>query len=136
VRRWYKGYNWPGESVYNPFDLLLLFDSREFRPYWFKTGTPTFLIDLLTQRQTYTPDLEKRVALETLLSSFDVDHIPTEALKFQVGYLTIDSVRRLPGLMQMTLRYPNQEVRSSLNGHHPPRPHRHDRALQRAGVFV
>lgn len=35
---------------------------------------------------------------------------------FQAGYLTIDSVRRLPGLMQMTLRYPNQEVRSSLNG--------------------
>lgn len=116
VRRWYNGYNWTGESVYNPFDLLLLFQKREFRPYWFETGTPTFLIDLLTQRQTYTPDLEKLVALETLLSSFDVDHIPTEALMFQAGYLTIDSVRRLPGLMQMTLRYPNQEVRSSLNG--------------------
>ena len=116
VRRWYNGYNWTGESVYNPFDLLLLFQKREFRPYWFETGTPTFLIDLLTQRQTFTPDLEKLVALETLLSSFDVDHIPTEALMFQAGYLTIDSVRRLPGLMQMTLRYPNQEVRSSLNG--------------------
>ena len=56
------------------------------------------------------------MALESLLSTFDVDNIPTEALMFQAGYLTIDSMRRLPGMMQITLRYPNQEVRSSLNG--------------------
>jgi hypothetical protein len=96
--------------------LLLLFRSREFQPYWFETGTPTFLIKLLTERQVFTPDLERLVALESLLSTFDVDNIPTEALMFQAGYLTIDSVRRLPGMMQITLRYPNQEVRSSLNG--------------------
>ncbi len=41
IRDWYKGYNWTGEAVYNPFDLLLLFDKRQFRPYWFETGTPT-----------------------------------------------------------------------------------------------
>lgn len=116
VRHWYNGYNWTGTSVYNPFDVLLLFRSRLFRPYWFETGTPTFLVDLLTQRQTFTPDLERLVALETLLSSFDVDFIPTEALMFQAGYLTIDTVRHLPGMMQITLKYPNMEVRSSLNG--------------------
>jgi hypothetical protein len=116
IRHWYNGYNWTGASVYNPFDLLLLFDTRVFRPYWFETGTPTFLVDLLTQRQVFTPDLERLVALETLLSSFDVDFIPTEALMFQAGYLTIDTVRYLPGLVQITLKYPNMEVRSSLNG--------------------
>ena len=116
IRQWYNGYNWLGTSVYNPFDLLLLFDSRQFRPYWFETGTPTFLIELLTQRQIFTPDLERLVALESLLSSFDVDFTPIEALMFQAGYLTIDKVRHLPGMMQITLRYPNQEVRSSLNG--------------------
>jgi hypothetical protein len=42
IRRWYNGYNWRGEAVYNPFDVLLLFQEREFRPYWFETGTPTF----------------------------------------------------------------------------------------------
>lgn len=115
IRAWYNGYNWTGTSVYNPFDLLLLFQERQFRPFWFETGTPTFLVDLLTARRTFTPDLEKMVALESLLSSFDVDRIPTEALMFQAGYLTIDSVRNLPGLMQLTLRYPNLEVRSSLN---------------------
>jgi hypothetical protein len=115
IRAWYNGYNWTGTSVYNPFDLLLLFQEREFRPFWFETGTPTFLVDLLTARRTFTPDLERVVALDSLLSSFDVDRMPTEALMFQAGYLTIDSVRHLPGLMQMTLRYPNLEVRSSLN---------------------
>jgi len=35
IRHWYNGYNWLGESVYNPFDLLLLFQKRQFHPYWF-----------------------------------------------------------------------------------------------------
>ena len=115
IRRWYNGYNWLGTPVYNPFDLLLLFRSREFRPYWFETGTPSFLIKLLMQRQQFTPDLSRIVAPETLLSTFDVDNIPPEALLFQAGYLTVDSVRRIPGLMQISLRYPNLEVRTSLN---------------------
>ncbi len=116
IRRWYNGYNWGGTSVYNPFDLLLLFDSREFRPYWFETGTPTFLVKLLSQRKTFTPNLEKIQTHEALLSTFDIDNIPTETLMFQAGYLTIDTIRRIPGVTQMILRYPNQEVRSSLNG--------------------
>lgn len=41
IRRWYNGYNWLSVSVYNPFDLLLLFQKRAFRPWWFETGTPT-----------------------------------------------------------------------------------------------
>ncbi|WP_324328510.1 AAA family ATPase [Methanospirillum sp.] len=44
MREWYNGYSWTGESVYNPFDILLFFDSGIFRPYWFETGTPSFLI--------------------------------------------------------------------------------------------
>ncbi len=47
-----------GASVDNPFDLLR-FSKREFRNYWFETGTPTFLIDLLTRRQAWLPELGK-----------------------------------------------------------------------------
>jgi hypothetical protein len=57
IRAWYNGYNWTGEAVYNPFDVLLLFEKRQFRPWWFETGTPTFLVDLLTERGFYTPRL-------------------------------------------------------------------------------
>ena len=115
IRDWYNGYNWTGDAVYNPFDLLLLFDQRQFRPWWFETGTPTFLIKLLSQRQQFTPDLARIMAPESLLSTFDVGNIPVEALLFQTGYLTIDSARLLPGRLELTLRYPNKEVQSSLN---------------------
>ena len=41
VREWYNGYRWRGEEkVYNPYDVLLLLDSREFEAHWFETGTP------------------------------------------------------------------------------------------------
>ena len=115
IRRWYNGYNWLGEPVYNPFDLLLLFRNREFKPYWFETGTPTFLVKLLAKADTFTPDIGRLVATETLLSTFDVDNIPPEALMFQAGYLTIDHVWRIPGRMEVTLKYPNLEVQASLN---------------------
>ena len=115
IQRWYNGYNWLGASVYNPFDVLLLLRNREFRPYWFETGTPTFLVTLLAQRGYFTPDLAQLMAPEALLSTFDVDHIPPEALLFQAGYLTIGEVCRIPGLTQIQLRYPNLEVRTSLN---------------------
>jgi len=115
IRQWYNGYNWLGTPVYNPFDLLLLFDKRQFQPFWFETGTPTFLLKLLTQRQQFVPDLERIMAPEALLATFDVDNIPTEALMFQAGYLTIESARMIPGRLELTLRYPNQEVRASLH---------------------
>jgi hypothetical protein len=97
IRTWYNGYNWTSTTVFNPFDLLLLLSSRQFRPYWFETGTPTFLIKLLMQRRQFTPDLERIVAPETLLSTFDVGNIPLEALLFQTGSLTVDSVEFIPG---------------------------------------
>ena len=115
IRQWYNGYNWLGTAVYNPFDLLLLFRNREFRPFWFETGTPTFLVKLLAQRQQFTPDLSRIVAPEALLSTFDVDNIPVEALLFQAGYLTIASAWRIPGRLELTLKYPNLEVQASLN---------------------
>jgi hypothetical protein len=116
IRAWYNGYNWTGESVYNPFDLLLLFQEREFRPFWFETGTPTFLIDLLTARQAWLPELGQLETDADLLSTFEVDNIATEALMFQAGYLTIDEEINLGGNYFYRLRYPNREVFQSLHG--------------------
>jgi hypothetical protein len=116
IRRWYNGYNWLGDSVYNPFDVLLLFRNRRFQAYWFETGTPTFLVRLLTERGFHTPDLSRLRSSLALLSSFDVDHIEPEALLFQAGYLTLHGVDEpLPGQQVYTLGYPNREVESSLN---------------------
>jgi Predicted AAA-ATPase/PD-(D/E)XK nuclease superfamily len=114
IRKWYNGYNWLGESVYNPFDLLLLFQKRVFRPWWFETGTPTFLIQLLTDRETWLPQLGQLETDADLLSTFEVDDISTEALMFQAGYLTIDYEERISGSYYYRLRFPNREVSQSL----------------------
>ena len=116
VRDWYNGYSWRGdERVYNPFDILLLLDTREFAAHWFETGTPTFLVDTLFRRRVSSLALEAMVGSDELLSTFDVDHVATEALLFQTGYLTIHRSEPRGGRMFYRLGYPNQEVRQSLN---------------------
>ena len=111
IRRWYSGYSWRGpERVYNPFDILQLFDKREFGNYWFETGTPTFLTDLLARRRISPPALEGLVAGDDLLSAFDVYRIEPEALLFQTGYLTIAEEVRLGDEPVYRLGYPNHEV--------------------------
>jgi hypothetical protein len=115
VRAWYNGYNWTGEAVYNPFDVLLLFQKRKFRPWWFETGSPSFLIEMLTARQTWLPQLGQLRADTELLSAFDVEHISTEALLWQTGYLTIAGEEEAFGEYRYRLRYPNREVYQSLN---------------------
>ena len=124
IRDWYNGYSWAStssaetlgdEKVYNPFDILLLFRRRRFDAYWFETGTPTFLIETLLLRGVGALALDNMLGSEQLLSSFDVDHIATEALLFQTGYLTIQRVEPRGGRTYYRLGYPNQEVRQRLN---------------------
>ena len=116
VRRWYNGYNWRGsEKVYNPYDVLLLFRRRQFEAHWFRSGTPTFLVDLLSRRRIEAPALEGMVADDDLLSAIDVDDISTEALLFQTGYLTIAGEEAAVGGRLYRLDYPNYEVKLSLN---------------------
>ena len=116
IRDWYNGYNWRGEErVYNPFDILLLFERREFRAWWFETGTPTFLIETLLARGVGSLDLDGMLGSEDLLSAFDVDDIATEALLFQTGYLTIRREEPRGDEVFYRLGYPNREVWKSLN---------------------
>ena len=120
VREWYNGYSWLGtDKVYNPYDvlllLLLLLRRRRFAAHWFETGTPAFLVDKLFERRVSSVSLDRTVSTEDLLSSFDVDHIGTEALLFQTGYLTITGEEELGGEPLYRLGYPNREVRQSLN---------------------
>ncbi len=116
IQFWYNGYNWGGDAVYNPFDVLLLFKERDFRSFWFESATPTFLVKLLSERQFFTPKLANLYSSEALLSRFDVQDISNEALLFQAGYLTLKKVEEItPGKKLYTLTYPNHEVQTSLN---------------------
>jgi hypothetical protein len=117
VRRWYNGYSWLGEKVYNPFDILLLFAEKQFRPYWYESGTPTFLIKLFKQNKYYLPKVENLKVGEELLSNLDIDNIRPENLLFQTGYLTIkDVIEELTERIYI-LSYPNFEVKKSFNSY-------------------
>src|SRR5690554_2142371 len=139
IRTWYNGYRWGDAevaSVYNPFDVLLLFQKREFGPYWFESATPTFLVDILRQRGVFTPQLEQWDTEYELLSQFDVDDISTDALLFQTGYLTIRNVEEpMLGYRQYTLGFPNREVETSLNHALLPALGVEDGPTQRRSLF-
>ncbi|MDE0261417.1 MAG: AAA family ATPase [Bryobacterales bacterium] len=116
IREWYNGYTWGGEQeVYNPFDVLLLFAEREFKAWWFETGTPSFLVKTLVERNISTASLDGMLASEGDLGKFEVDSIAPEALLFQTGYLTIGGQETCHGEQCYRLVYPNREVRLSLN---------------------
>ena len=116
IRQWYNGYNWLGtERVYNPYDALLLFDERKFKPHWFETGNPSFLLKTLTKASIHPLELEGCLFDESLVSKFDVDDISAEALLFQSGYLTITEEIVKGHRTLFRLDYPNMEVELSLN---------------------
>ena len=118
MRRWYNGYNFLGERVYNPFDVLLYLDNRRFRNYWFETGTPRFLVELMRRRGFPAPRLENLEVTDRLLGSFEVEELTPETLLFQAGYLTILEERAMPGAEAYRLGFPNQAVRQSLTDHY------------------
>ncbi len=116
VRDWYGGYSWGGEErVYNPIDVLLLLKRRQFLSWWWETGSPTFLIDLLAEKRVPWHRLDGMLASEQLLSQFDVGSIAPEALLFQTGYLTVLGTEEIGGRLRNRLGYPNREVRQCLN---------------------
>ena len=116
VREWYNGYSWGGnERVYNPFDVLLLLDERQFRNWWCETGNTTFLANLLLEKGIPWYDLDGMVGSEELPSQFDVGAIAAEALRFQTGYLTVRERLETGGSPRYRLGYPNREVRQSLH---------------------
>ena len=105
----YDGYHFCPDSagIYNPFSLLNTFKSRRYGSYWFETGTPTYLVELL-KRSDY--NLERMTRVETsadILDSIFTDDNPIPVI-YQSGYLTIKGYDREFGMY--TLGFPNREV--------------------------
>lgn len=108
----YDGYSFEEdqkERMYNPFSVLSALDARKFGNYWFATGTPTFLAEML--KETHY-DLRKLDGIEVTASSLTDDRANARnpvAMIYQSGYLTIKDYNRRFQLY--TLGYPNDEVR-------------------------
>ena len=86
VKEWYDGYNFLGNNVYNPFDILFFLSDKRYRCYWFETGTPTFLLNLIKEQKYYLPKLDNITVSDNQLGEFDINHIAIETLLFQTGY--------------------------------------------------
>ena len=109
LKRRYDGYHFVEntEGIYNPFSLLNTFKYKKFGSYWFETGTPTYLIELLKR---YHYDLEHMAHAETyadVLNSIYGDEEPLPVI-FQSGYLTIKGYDERFGIYR--LGFPNREV--------------------------
>jgi Predicted AAA-ATPase/PD-(D/E)XK nuclease superfamily len=111
MRTWYNGYSWDGNTrVYNPFGTLNFLADRQFKNYWFATGSPNFLIEQMRKHTHF--DVENSVVNNRILDKYDVDNIALIPLLFQTGYLTVKSMDAMTG--NMVLDYPNREVRESM----------------------
>ena len=123
LRQWYNGYNFLGDKlVYNPHDILHFIDRSQsfatprFQGYWFESGTPAFLIDLIERDNLLPYHIEPVEANEELINSSPLDNIKLTAVLFQSGYLTIDAVNDSnPHDVIYKLVCPNNSVRSALH---------------------
>jgi hypothetical protein len=120
IKQHYDGYSWNGKDfVYNPFSTLKLFKEKEFTDYWFESGTPTFLVNLMKERNDIQSVMESFELSADAFNAFDIQNINTKLLLFQTGYLTVKSVSKDPfgGYPVYTLGIPNEEVRNGLVKH-------------------
>ena len=115
VKEWYNGYNFLGETVYNPFHILQYLDKKEFNNYWFEAGTPSFFIKLIEKWKHSIARLESVALSESSLNSLDIGSFELEALLFQTGYLTIKEIKKRGVRTSYLLKYPNIEVKHSFN---------------------
>jgi hypothetical protein len=115
IKDWYNGYNFLQDTLYNPFDILLYLRNREFDSYWYKTGTPSFLIKLIKNKKYDVTQLENKIVKKNILEKFDIDDISIEALMFQTGYLTIKEVFHKEYGQEYKLGFPNKEVKISFS---------------------
>ena len=114
LTQFYNGYHFSekSEDIFNPFSLVKALNAGKIAPYWFGSGTPSFLFKLLDKYHVNLSTLESQ---ETVLSSFDqsteemTDALP---LLYQSGYLTIKKYE--PMFQEYTLGIPNREVRNGV----------------------
>ena len=114
LKNYYDGYHftWPSPDIYNPFSLLNAFASKKLKPFWFESGTPTYLLEML-RKFNMSPTMINKV--ETRASEFDapIEHMThVIPLLYQSGYITITDYD--PEFQSYTLDIPNKEVRLGL----------------------
>ena len=106
----YDGYHFEENTIgiYNPFSVLNTLSRLRYKDYWFETGTPTFLVDLLKMHNYRLPDMTKERVSDDVINS--VDSLSTNPIPviYQSGYLTIKGYDER--FKKYLLGFPNREV--------------------------
>lgn len=110
LRMRYGGYHFEknSEGIYNPFSVLNTLAKHRYKGYWFETGTPTFLIELLKEHGYRLPDLNKEQVSANVMSSMDSSFPNPIPVIYQSGYLTIKGYDER--FKKYQLGFPNKEV--------------------------
>ncbi len=108
---YYNGYRFSPKDVrvYNPFSVMSALKQKSFHNFWFETGTPTFLVNLLRERNYPLPLLENLESDEAVFGTYEPENLKPEAILFQTGYITIKDVED----HIYHFDYPNREVKTS-----------------------
>ena len=124
IKNWYDGFRFEenSESVYNPVSLANFIEKGgKFNNYWFQTGTPSFLLELIMKSKfDFSASLNKPVSA-SFFDAFEISSLDPLVLLFQTGYLTIDHAEQRKisftnkSIMEYYLKFPNQEVEESFN---------------------
>ena len=118
IKAWYDGFRFHAgsESVYNPVSLASFFEhGGEFNNYWFSTGTPSFLMELVKKTKFNFDDVLSKPVSSMAFNAFEFDRIDPLTLLLQTGYLTIKSMVKKYNMPWYWLDFPNREVSFSFN---------------------
>ena len=118
IKLWYDGYKFHEEAqnVYNPVSLAEFFQKRfKFDNYWFSTGTPSFLMELVKKTRFTFDDVLSKPVSSMAFNAFEIDKIDPLTLLLQTGYLTIKSMVQKYNMPWYWLDFPNREVSFSFN---------------------
>ena len=118
ILAWYDGYSWDGKNrVINPFSLLSFFDREGFESFWYASGTPGFLMELMIKDPGVYTNLKNLKITGLMLDTTEIDKIEAELLLFQAGYLTVKDVLPAKGTSLYVLDMPNFEVKEAFDLH-------------------
>ena len=112
LRRHYDGFRFSAstQKVYNPISILFSLRQQDYRNYWFKTATPSFLINLLVEKNFFLPEIESLTLNEDDFTTYELESLDPLALMFQTGYLTIKNVTED---LKFSFDFPNIEVKQA-----------------------
>ena len=110
----YDGYHFSPASpdVFNPYSLLNCFDDKNFGAYWFSSGTPTYLINMLRKFKVLPAKIGRSLARSSAFDAPTENLMTITPLLYQSGYITIKGYDKMSQLF--TLDLPNKEIKVGL----------------------